>query len=95
MKKILQIAVLKPTRNKRLKELREAVIMQHARVVENGGKLCAYECNHCHFTCPTVQPTKALVSSKGYWDSATTCINCNGLNFVKVWPSGRTESIIM
>lgn len=89
------MAVLKPTRSKKLKELRETVTKQHARVVENGGKLCVYECNHCHFHCPTIQPTRTLVSSKGYWDSATTCLNCYGLNFVKVWSTGKTESIIM
>lgn len=89
------MAELKPTKSKKLLKLRQDVKEYHARNVENGGKLCAYECNHCHFKCPTVQPTKDLVSSKGYWDSATTCINCYSLNFVKVYPSGKTESIIM
>jgi len=60
----------------------------------NGGKTTFYTCNHCKQQIETRQPTKDLVSSKGYWDSVTSCSKCDGLNFVKVYPSGKTKSIL-
>jgi len=36
-----------------------------------------------------------LVDSSAYWDSAKTCINCGGINWVKTWPDGKTEVIAM
>ncbi len=57
-----------------------------------GKKTTFYTCQHCHKKIETPQPTKDSVSSKGYWDSAETCVECRELNFVCVWPNGKTIS---
>ena len=38
----------------------------------------------------TPQPTLQMCSSKGFWDSLTQCPKCKKLNFVCVYPSGKT-----
>lgn len=80
------------TTNKTLKEQMEETF---AKVKANGGKTTKYFCHHHKDLVETVQPTKELVSSKGFWDSMKTCHICENLNFVTVWPSGKTESVAM
>ena len=58
----------------------------------SGKKLTHYKCNHCEYPIITLQPDKDDVDSKGYWDSARQCLRCGKLNFVTVFPSGRTKS---
>ena len=55
----------------------------------------SYACPHCHKPIETRVPTKKLVSDKGYWDSAVMCPSCKGLNFKKVWPGGKVESVVL
>lgn len=58
-------------------------------------KIKHYPCPHCNTPIETRVPTKALVTDKGYWDSAVKCPSCGGLNFKKVWPGGKIESVAM
>jgi hypothetical protein len=44
-----------------------------------GGKTGGLFCPHCNKPNETTIPTKKDVSSKGYWDSLTTCYECGGL----------------
>jgi len=57
----------------------------------NGKKTTFYTCLHCLRAVETIQPNKNEVSSKRYWDSLSLCPHCQGLNFVKVYPSGKTN----
>ncbi len=56
---------------------------------ENGNKLVSYICPHCEKRVCTRKPNKKDVSSKGYWDSATSCYKCNKTSFIIVYPSGK------
>ena len=58
---------------------------------ENGNKVTFYICKHCKRKIETGQPTLKLCSSKGYWDSVTECPVCKKLNFVCVYPNGKTK----
>ena len=58
---------------------------------ENGNKLTTYICPHCVQKICTRVPIKNLVSSKGYWDSATQCYKCGKVSFVIVFLSGKTR----
>lgn len=96
MKKIATIIPMvsgrmKPTDPKGLIKLREQMLTYYERC---GDKqlFTAYICNHCKSIVPTHCPTRDQVSSKGYWDSMTTCLACGRLNFVCIFPSGRTLS---
>lgn len=75
-----------------LASLKLEVMKGLARWREAGKKVGLYLCNHCKRDIPCRIPAKGDVSSKGYWDSATTCIECGKMNFVYEWPSGRTLS---
>jgi len=77
---------------KALANLQKQMHEYHQKILQNGGALTYYFCHHCGEMIPTVQPTEDLVSSKGYWDSATTCINCGEMNFVATYPNGNTDS---
>lgn len=61
--------------------------------VESGGKVAIYECQFCHKENETQRPQKNMVSRKGYWDSVKICFECSRLNFVKVYPNGKTIAI--
>lgn len=61
------------------------------RWVLGGKKLTRYICPHCGNSVETPRPRKIDVSSKGYWDSAKTCVECGEVNFLKVWPDGKTS----
>jgi hypothetical protein len=62
------------------------------RWVAAGNKVTHYECGHCHRSIETPQPDAGHVTSdKSYWDSMKTCTVCGSLNFVLVYPDGRTE----
>lgn len=63
--------------------------------VSEGRKLTTYDCNHCGKKIKTPQPEKKQVSGKGYWDSCKTCSECGKLNFVAVYPNGKTNSVKM
>lgn len=56
-----------------------------------GNKTTFYICQYCNSKIETIQPTKDLVDSRGYWDSITECPKCNYLNCVKVYPNGKTK----
>ncbi len=77
---------------KDVKELQKTMHEYHQKILKNGGALTYYFCHHCAEMIPTVQPTEDLVTGKGYWDSVTTCTNCGDMNFVAVYPDGRTDS---
>lgn len=84
---------MRPDRPKQLTKLREQMVSLYAKLVQNGWKFTAYRCNHCRHLIPEKCPTKpGQTGSKGYWDSMTQCVSCGRLNFVFVWPSGRTVS---
>lgn len=89
--------LVRPVKGKALKELREKASEFFRRAIENGEPLTAYICEHeqCHSTQTAIKPTRKLVGSKGYWDGAKTCTACGCTNFVKVWPTGKTEAIKM
>jgi hypothetical protein len=64
--------------------------------VKNGGKITKYKCNHCKSKIDCIRPTKDLISkNKKYWDNVKICSNCGKLNFVKIYPNGKTESYII
>lgn len=83
---------MKPDDPKGLVKLREQMMTFYARMVAAKKPFTGYVCNHCKHVIPTHCPTKEQVSSKGYWDSMTQCLACGRLNFVCIWPSGRTLS---
>ena len=57
---------------------------------KSGKKITSYICQHCKEKIKTPQPDKNLVDKKGFWDSATICSECERMNFVTVYPSGKT-----
>lgn len=59
--------------------------------VEAGHKITSYLCPHCKQMVQLRQPKKSMVSNKGYWDSARTCLHCGELAFVCVFPNGKTK----
>lgn len=73
-------------------QFRDDCLMQLIRWATRGGKLGTYFCNHCKKDIPCRIPDKKDVSEKGYWDSATTCLECGKHNFVAEYPSGKTTS---
>lgn len=76
----------------KLEKLKKDQIKYNVRWLLNGGELTFYRCNHCLEKIETKRPFKKDLGSKGYWDSATVCIECGGINVVKIWPTGRTIS---
>lgn len=74
------------------KAQKKQVMEMYADWVKRGKKLTTYFCNHCKYFIVTNQPAKNDVGSKGYWDSATECLNCGKLNFVVTYPNGKTLS---
>ena len=77
---------------KEIKELNEENKKRLAQWVKDGNKITTYKCQHCEKNIETCQPKKSMVTSKGFWDSATICTNCGKISFVRVYPSGKTES---
>jgi len=78
---------------KELKKLNEANKTYMDRWLKDGNKVTTYTCQHCKKMIPTRQPKKNMVNKeKGFWDSAIICIECGNINFVRVYPSGKTES---
>ena len=61
--------------------------------VKKGGKITTYHCPHCKSFIPTRRPSKEDCGSKGYWDSATVCVECGKTAFVAVHISGDTRSL--
>lgn len=58
-----------------------------------GRRLTSYVCPDCGVTVPIPRPAEKDVGTKGYWASARRCPECNKVNFVLVFPSGRTRVI--
>ena len=58
---------------------------------KDGGRVTTYICGHCKKSIRTPQPKKADCGPKGFWDSLELCTECGKLNFVAVYPSGKTE----
>ena len=56
----------------------------------SGNYTTFYICQHCTKKIETPQPTLQMCSSKRFWDSLTQCPKCKKLNFVCVYPSGKT-----
>lgn len=79
---------------KELLKLRKAVEVSHINWLKKGNKVCSYGCNHCGKMINTKRPTKDMVSEKGYWDSLTICVECGKANYIRVYPSGKTKSVI-
>lgn len=80
---------------KELLELRQSVMERIYRWIAKGGKVGTYKCNHCKNKIPVCIPSEKDVSSKGFWDSATICVECGKMNFVCEYPSGKTLSKII
>lgn len=77
-------------KKKELAKLRENVMAYNKRVVLNGSKLTKYECQHCKKKVDTLVPERNEVGIRGYWDSATICIECGKMNFLVTYPTGKT-----
>ena len=60
---------------------------------ESGEKTAFYKCSFCNRENETIRPKKDMVDKRGYWDNVKICVECSRLNFVKVWPSGKTVAI--
>lgn len=75
-----------------VKTLKDFVLESNKRWKAEGKKLGRWTCRHCKKKLQCRIPDKGDVSSKGFWDSATTCYECDGMNFVREYPSGKTES---
>jgi len=78
---------------KALEAHRKGIYQYLKRWVKGGGKLSIYVCQHCEAPILTYRPEKSMVSAKGFWDSCMLCPECGKLNFVKVYPSGKTKAI--
>lgn len=74
-----------------LKDLRKRAAQFNRSWQRKGGLLTEYTCQGCRKKVPMRRPRAKDVGEKGYWDSLTTCTHCGQLNFVVVWPTGRTE----
>ena len=61
------------------------------RWLDRGEKTAIYKCAFCDKDNETIKPQKNMVDKRGYWDSVKICVECSRLNFVKVFPSGKTE----
>lgn len=61
------------------------------RVKANGGETTFYGCPHCKSEVETRVPTKALVSSKGFWDSLSVCPLCEHIHHLQISPSGNIK----
>jgi len=79
-------------KRKELTKLRNDTKKRNLDWLKEGNKNTFYKCEHCLNLIETIQPQKKMVTSKGFWDSAMVCINCGEINFVRVYPSGKTES---
>jgi len=77
---------------KKLKELKNDCYELLIKWVIEGKRIGTYKCNHCKNKIPCRIPDEKDVSSKGFWDSTTICLECGGLNFVREYPSGKTTS---
>ena len=60
-----------------------------------GYKLTTYRCPHCDEIIDIAKPEKKHCSVKGFWDSMHECPLCNKFSFIKTYPSGKTQSIIL
>lgn len=60
---------------------------------KKGKRISTYQCPHCKYFIPHAIPEKNDVSSKGFWDSATICIECGKLAFVTTYPSGIIKAV--
>ncbi len=78
-----------------LEKIRTGVKKMHKDWKRRGKKLGTYLCNWCKKQIPCRIPDKADTGSKGFWDSATMCIECGHMNFVCEYPSGKTLSTKM
>lgn len=65
------------------------------KYIVNGGKVTEWTCQHCDNVIETPQPTTLQVTGKGYWDGVKECPECSGHNFVRVYPSGETDSQLL
>lgn len=74
-----------------LERLRDAAAAFNARWKASGRKLTQYTCPCCKAEITVRQPRKSDVGQKGCWDSMTVCTACGELNYVAVWPDGRTQ----
>jgi len=78
---------------KELKELKNKCMEMLVDWVLRGKRIGTYKCNHCKKSIPCRIPNKEDVASKGYWDSATICLECGECNFVTEYPNGKTKSV--
>lgn len=76
-----------------LSKLRESMAEYLEKWVSAGHKLTSYRCRKCGIEETVRRPEPDMVQAKGYWDSTRQCTHCGDLNFVKVWPSGRTSAV--
>ena len=74
------------------KKENQQILSQYKKWEEAGNKMTTYFCNHCKKQISTKQPNKKMTGSEGYWDSVTICLECGKLNFVIVYPNGKTKS---
>ena len=77
----------------KLKKLKAEHVAYIKKWLDSGEKTAIYECAFCKRDNETIKPRKGMVDKRGYWDSVKICVECSRLNFVKVYPSGKTEVI--
>jgi hypothetical protein len=82
-------------KEKELKKIKDSCYKMLVQWAISGKKLGVYKCKHCKNDIPCRIPDKKDVSSKGFWDSTTICLECGNLNFVKEYPNGKTIAIKM
>lgn len=74
-------------KKQQLKKLKEEVLLYNEKWKAGNKPLRIYDCPVCGKPNQTPMPTSDLVSSKGYWDSLTTCYECGNPYFIVKYPA--------
>jgi len=69
-----------------LEKLKAKELAYHEVWKKTGGKMTTYTCKFCYEKNPTTVPEGDI--SKEWMN----CFECEGLNYVFVWPNGKTVS---
>lgn len=71
--------------------LKQRQMTYNSNWASKGGKIKSFNCPHCGKENQTPMPSKKDVSEKGFWDSLTTCYECNDLFMIVKYPNGGIE----
>ncbi len=75
------------TRKQQLERINQAWLDQ-------GKELTCFTCPNCYRLTETRKPAPDDVADKGYWDTLTTCLHCDEIFMLIVYPSGATRSML-